>query len=107
MNELTILLAAFGVFAVAIPASVFYGRRLGRASEVRRQTQAKATAEETQQRILAEAEREADRVKKAAVVAGKEDLIKLRESFETDVRGRREEVEREERRISERETMLD
>ena len=34
-------------------------------------------------------------------------MIKLRENFEQEVRGRREEVEREERRVSERETVLD
>jgi ribonuclease Y len=34
-------------------------------------------------------------------------VIRLRENFEQEVRGRREEVEREERRVSERDTVLD
>jgi ribonucrease Y len=46
-------------------------------------------------------------LRKSAVVAGKEELIKLRETFEKEVRGRREEVEREERRVDDRESVLE
>jgi ribonuclease Y len=99
--------AALGVFIVAAPAFFIFGRSAGRRTENERQAAAKATAEETSKRILSEAEREAENTRKAAVVAGKEELIKLRETFEMEVRGRREEVEREERRISEREGVLD
>jgi ribonucrease Y len=101
------LLAALGVAIIALPALFVLGRRLGTSSEVRRQSAAKSTAEETSKRILGEAEREAETLRKSAVVAGKEELIKLRESFETEVRGRRSEVEKEEKRIAERETTLD
>src|SRR5207249_9945610 len=38
---------------------------------------------------------------------GKEELIKLRENFEGEARARREEIEREERRLAERESILD
>ena len=99
--------AALGVFIVAAPAFFIFGRNAGRRTERERQAAAKATAEETSKRILSDAEREAENTRKSAVVAGKEELIKLRESFEVEVRGRREEVEREERRISEREGVLD
>ena len=54
-----------------------------------------------------DAEREAENLRKSAVVSGKEELIKLRENFESEVRGRREEVERDERRLIERENVLD
>ena len=99
--------AALGVFIVAAPAFFVFGRNAGRKTERERQAAAKATAEETSKRIISDAEREAENTRKSAVVAGKEELIKLRESFELEVRGRREEVEREERRISEREGVLD
>ncbi|HEV8214636.1 MAG TPA: Rnase Y domain-containing protein, partial [Gemmatimonadaceae bacterium] len=86
--------AALGVFVVAAPAFFIFGRNAGRRTEHERQAAAKATAEETSKRIVGEAEREAENLRKSAVVAGKEELIKLRESFELEVRGRREEVER-------------
>src|ERR1700756_2666908 len=103
MNLIAII-AALGVFVVASPAFFIVGRKAGTSGEKKRQADAKATAEETSKRILGDAEREAENLRKSAVVSGKEELIKLRENFETEVRGRREEVEREERRLSERET---
>jgi ribonuclease Y len=83
------------------------GRGAGRRSEVARQAAAKATAEETARRVVGDAEREADTLRKSAVIAGKEELIKLREAWEVEARHRREEVEREERRVEEREDQLD
>ena len=106
MNELA-LLAALGVAIVALPALFFVGRRMGSAAERNRQVAAKASAEETSKRIIGDAEREAETVRKSAVVAGKEELIRLREAFEGEVRGRRAEVEKEEKRLGERETTLD
>jgi ribonuclease Y len=106
MNELA-LLAALGVAIAALPALFFWGRRSGSSSERSRQVTAKATAEETSKRLIGEAEREAETLRKSAVVAGKEELIKLREAFEGEVRGRRAEVEKEERRLGERESTLD
>jgi ribonuclease Y len=105
--NVTALWAALGVAVLALPALFVIGRRMGVASAVRRQAEAKATAEETARRILGDAEREAENLRKSAVVAGKEELIKLRETFEGEVRGRRNEVEREEKRIVERESTLD
>jgi ribonucrease Y len=101
------IIAALAVFIGAAPAFFFLGRRSGTRTEHERQVAARATAEETSKRILAEAERDAESLKKSALVSGKEDLIKRREQFEVDVRGRREEVEREERRLVEREGVLD
>ncbi len=106
MNVIAVI-AALGVFIVASPAFFILGRRTGARSERERQTAAKSTAEETSRRIVSEAERDAENLRKSAVVAGKEELIKLRENFESEIRGRREEIEREERRISERDTVLD
>jgi ribonucrease Y len=101
------ILAALGVLVVAAPAFFFLGRKTGRQGEIDRLTAAKSSADETSKRIVAEAEREAENVRKSSLVSGKEDVIRLRENFESEIRGRREEVEREERRLSERETVLD
>jgi ribonuclease Y len=103
----TVLYAVLGVLVLASPALFVFGRKTGARSELDRQALAKSTAEETSKRIVGEAEREAENLRKSAVVSGKEELIKLRENFEKEVRGRREEVEREERRITERENVLD
>jgi ribonuclease Y len=105
MNE--ILAAALGALILASAAFFFIGRRVGVSAEVKRLAVSKSTAEETAKRIVSDSEREAENLRKSAIVAGKEELIKLREKFEAEVRGRREEVEREERRITERETVLD
>ena len=103
-----VISAVLGVLlVVASAAFFFFGRKSGTAAERERQAAHKATAEETARRILADAEKESENLRKSAVVSGKEELIKLRENFEVEVRGRREEVEREERRLSERETVLD
>ena len=105
--NVTVLYAVLGVLVVAVPAFFIAGRKTGAAAEQRRQAQAKATAEETSKRIIAEAEREAENLRKSAVVAGKEELIKLREAFEQEIRGRRAEVEKDEKRLGERESTLD
>jgi len=103
-----VISAVLGVLlVVASAAFFFFGRKSGTAAERERQAAHKATAEETARRILADAEKESENLRKSAVVSGKEELIKLRENFEVEVRGRREEVEREERRLSERENVLD
>jgi ribonuclease Y len=105
--DATAIVAALGAAIVASAAFFFIGRRVGVGSELRRLRAAQGTAEETAKRIVGDAEREAENLRKSAVVAGKEELIKLRERFEGEIRGRREEVEREERRITERESVLD
>src|SRR6478672_6907368 len=102
MNS-TALSAALGVLLVlASAAFFFFGRRAGRSAERETQLLAKATAEQTSQRIVGEAEREAESLRKSALISGKEELIKLRENWEVEARGRREEVEREEKRVQDR-----
>jgi len=68
--NVTALIAALGVAVLALPALFFVGRRTGAASEVRRQAAAKATAEETAKRIVSDAERESENLRKSAVVTG-------------------------------------
>src|SRR5437868_12149597 len=104
----TAWLSAAGILLFVIAGAVFFfiGRKLGRSAELRRQQQAQATAEDTAKRVVGEAQREAESLRKTAVLSGKEELIKLREEWELEVRGRREEVEREERRVDDREGQL-
>ena len=99
--------AGMVLFVIASAVFLYIGRRIGGRTELRRQEQAHATAEETSKRIVGEAEREAESLRKSAVLTGKEELIRLREEWEVEVRGRREEVEREERRVIDREGQLD
>jgi ribonuclease Y len=101
------LAAALGVVVVASAAFFFVGRKVGGSAEVKRLAAAKGTAEETSRRILSDAERESETMRKSAVVSGKEEVMKLRESFDVEVRNRRAEVEREEKRVVERESTLD
>src|SRR5688500_3870406 len=107
MSE-SVLVAALGVMVIVAAAAFFFvGRAAGTKSEVARQALAKATAEETAKRILGDAEREAESARKGAVLSGKEELMKLREGFEQEARGRRSEIEHEEKRLQEKETALD
>jgi ribonuclease Y len=105
--DVSTLVAALGILLIAGPALFVVGRKAGVASELRRQAAAKSTAEETSKRLVGEAEREAETLRKGAVVAGKEEVIRLREAFEGETRSRRDEIEREERRVADRETTLD
>ena len=64
--------AAAGTLLFIVAGAVFFfiGSRIGRRGELRRQQQAKATAEETAKRIVGEAERESESLRKAAVLSG-------------------------------------
>jgi ribonuclease Y len=104
----TAWLSAAGIFLFVIASAVFFfvGKRFGGHSELKRQALAHTTAEETAKRLVGDAQREAESLRKTAVLSGKEELIRLREEWELEVRGRREEVEREERRVTDREGQL-
>jgi ribonucrease Y len=104
----TALLAAAGILLFVIAGAVFFfvGRKFGVKTELQRQQQARATAEETAKRIVGDAEREAESLRKAAILSGKEELMKLREEWEVEMRSRREEIEREERKVDEKEGQL-
>jgi ribonuclease Y len=104
----TAIIAALGV-AIVLAAAAFFilGRRAGSAAERAAQEAAKSSASETAQRIIEQAQREAETLRKGAVVAGKEETIRLREAWEAEASKRREELERAEHRMQERETSLD
>lgn len=106
MNSLPVP-ALIGAIAVLVVLGYFLGRRSGIAGEREQQVRSRTTAEETANRLLDEAKREAETIRKGAVVAGKEELIELREEFDAEVRKRRSEVEREERRVQDREDQIE
>jgi ribonucrease Y len=110
MNQMA-LVAVLGALVIALPAIFFFGRRtgatLGQRTELERQRAAKSSADEIAKRIVDDAEREAETLRKAAVLSGKEELIRLREAAEQELRSRRSSVEAEERRVGERESALE
>ncbi len=106
MDPITLIVALALVVAVA-PAAFFIGGRRGQRKEQRLREEARESAEQVSKRIVGEAERDADALRKSAVLAGKEELIQLREQFEVEARRRREELTRDEKRFQERETALD
>jgi ribonuclease Y len=107
--DFTAILAAGAVLVLVAASAVFFflGRKTGTAQELARQQAAGASAEQTAKRVLMDAEREADALQKSAVLAGKEELIRLREAWEAEARKRREDVERDEHRLQERTTQVE
>ncbi|MEI6813057.1 MAG: ribonuclease Y [bacterium] len=102
------LAIALGVVGAAGSAVAFRaGRGVGRSAELDARKAAGDTAEQLGKRIVGEAEREADGLRKAAVLSGKEEAMRARETWEAEARKRRDEVERDEKRLQEREGVLD
>jgi ribonuclease Y len=100
---LVLVMAAFG--AAVIAGAVFYV--FGRRVERRIADAAGESAEQQSQRILAEAGRDAAAARAQAVLAGKEEVIRLREEWDTEEKRRREELDRLQARVGERETLID
>ena len=70
----TAWLPAAGIFLLVVASAVFFfvGRRFGGRTELKRQALAHTTAEETAKRIVGDAQREAESLRKTAVLSGKE-----------------------------------
>ncbi len=99
------LVGALGLISAVVAFVV--GRRTERSTERENQRRTRTTADETAGRILEEARREAETARKSAIVEGKEEILVLREALEREMRDRRGDVEREEKRVMEREGQLD
>jgi ribonucrease Y len=99
-GAILVLVAGCGLFFLA-------GRRTGTRIEAERQRAAEMSAEQTAKRIVGEAERDAQSLRKAAVLEGKEELIRLREEWEAEARKRRDDVEGDERRLQERTAVIE
>lgn len=107
LTPLSIAIAIGVALAAALPFAFLFGRRSGATGAELKRRAAGEAAEQVAKRIVAEAERDADSAKKQALLSGKEELMKVRETWEVEARRRREEVEREEKRVLEREQQLD
>ena len=105
--ELAIAIAMGVTLVVASPIAFVFGRRKGQAAEEAARRAAGESAGQVAKRIVAEAEREAESSRKQALLSGKEEVMKVREAWELEARKRREEVERDEKRVVEREQQLD
>ncbi|MGI5849306.1 MAG: ribonuclease Y [Christensenellales bacterium] len=64
-------------------------------------------AEDSVKKLLAEAQKKAEAVKKETVLEAKEEIHVLRSEFEKESKERRSEIQRIERRLAQREEMLD
>lgn len=99
MENLITILAA----AVALVVGVFAGRAL----EVRRAKAARRTAEDEAAGILEAAGSEADNLRRAAELRGKEEGYRLKEELLEEAEQRRAELEKTEKRLSEKEEGLE
>jgi ribonuclease Y len=97
------LLIALAALAAGLAAGYFGGQ----AAIQGRLRAARATAEDEGARIRAAAEHDAEGLRKAEVLKGREEAIRAREEWERDEAKRRDEIERIERRLQEREESLD
>ena len=102
--DFTAIVAAGAILVLVAASAAFFvlGRKAGIRGEQGRQAAAGASAEQTALRIVSEAERESESLRKGAILAGKEELIGLREDWEGEARRRREDLEHDERRVQER-----
>ena len=92
--------------AVAVGAFLI-GLVLGWGLERTRLKHAKADAESVAGRVRSAAHEDADRIRKAAELAGKEEAYEARQEWEREEARRREEVDRIEARLEERRAALD
>jgi ribonucrease Y len=110
LNIMSSLLIAVITGAAGLAVSVItfvVGRSQGRLAERDARNTARESAEQMAKRIVGEAERDADGLRKQAVLAGKEEVMKSREEWEAEARHRRGEIELEEKRLVDRESQLD
>ena len=99
---------ALGVlFAVGTPIAWVLGKKSGRIAEDAARRASGEAADQVAKKIVAEAEREADAARKQAILSGKEEVMKVRETWEQEARKRREELVTEEKRVTEREGQAD
>ncbi|MDB4951141.1 MAG: 2,3-cyclic-nucleotide 2-phosphodiesterase [Gemmatimonadetes bacterium] len=99
----TLFIVALAALAVGLLAG-FFGGKAGIQARLR---STKATAEDEAARIRAAAEQQAESLRKAEVLAGKEEAFRAKDEWEREEARRRDEIERVERRLQEREESLD
>jgi ribonuclease Y len=97
------ILAVLGGAGLAGAASYVLGRR----AERRLAEAAGRSAKQQADRMLGEAKRDADAAQARAVLEGKEAVMKLREEWDEEEKRRREDLDRQQERVSERLTLID
>ena len=95
------------VGAVGLILGLLLGFYLSRSRERARRELEKSEGRDEASRILKRAEDEAENLRKAGELAGREESFRLRETWEREESRRREEAERLERRMQERSEALD
>jgi ribonucrease Y len=93
--------------AVGIVLGALLGFAVSRSRESKRRLLEKQGAQDEASRILERARQEAEGVRKAGELTGREEGLRLREAWEREEDRRREEIERAERRAEERSDALD
>ncbi len=99
--------ALYSLLAAAAVALAVAGFFLGRGRERARQKRDRDAAMDEASQIRKRAREEADNLREAAHLQGKEEVFRLREAWEKEENRRREEIERLERRLDERSEFLD
>ena len=100
MKEYLIPLIALLVgFAIAFPAGIVYRKKVAEAEL--------GSAEEEAKRVLSDAIKTAESKKREALVEAKDEIFKLRSDADREIKDRRNEVTRPERRLQQREESLD
>jgi ribonuclease Y len=94
------------IVGVGLAAAVL-GLLVGLALQRQRQTRLKQEAEEQAQRVLRDAEREVEARRREAELEIKDRMLQARTEFEQESRGRREELLSFEKRLNQREEILD
>lgn len=98
-NNLGIYLALLAVIILAVFVIIYVRKNISQAKISEAEIKAKS--------ILDEAEKNAEAIKKEAILEAKEEVHKLRNDFEKELRERRNELQRLERRNIQREELLD
>lgn len=105
MTVVPLWLQATAVLGFVITGAVFYV--LGRRRERHDAELAGRSGDQQAQRLIREAEREAKAAKSSALLEAKDEIKVEREEFERESRQRREELDKHQGRLGERESLLD
>ena len=90
---------------VAVIVAAIIGAGFGYAARKRTAEAQIGSAEEEARRIVADAEEKGETKKKEALLEAKEDIHRLRQELDRDTKERRSEIQRQERRIVQKEIL--
>lgn len=107
MNTTIAVLCCIAALIVGAAAAGIICFRLGVSYRKNQAEAIMGSAEKEAERILADAEKEADSKKKAALVEAKDEIHKLRNDADKEIKDRRSDISRQERRIQQKEESLD